>query len=98
RLGEVQFYFRAETDEEVQAFALIDRYSDPDPEFYEDSYRTLWSCQPGGGVHLSVIPAKWILAVVALVPHDLAPGASLRFLPGRYFLVEQPRQDVIRMG
>ncbi|KAK7012424.1 hypothetical protein R3P38DRAFT_2550257, partial [Favolaschia claudopus] len=78
--------------------ALVDCYSSPDAKFLEDSYGTVWSCSQGGGEYLSVSPAKSIRAVVALVPHDLAPGALLRSHPGKYFPLEQPGQDVIQMG
>jgi hypothetical protein len=84
----VLFYFRAEIEQEPNAFALVDLYSDPDEEFIRESYSTVWSCGQAGGEHLFVIPAKSILSIVAMIPHSLAPGAAERYRAGCYFLAE----------
>jgi hypothetical protein len=96
---EVHFYFRAKIQDEVQAFALADLYSQPDEEFLEESYHTVWSYGHGQGEHLAVVPVQNILAVVAMIPHSIAADADKRYRAPEttFFLVEKPGLDVIQL-
>ncbi|KAJ6493798.1 hypothetical protein DFH09DRAFT_826544, partial [Mycena vulgaris] len=88
-ITEVQFFFRAEVNGAPEAFALVDFYSDPWDVLLEESHQTVWSCGRELGAHLSVIPVKSILSVVAMIPHKIEEDDDLR-----YFLVEKPGLDV----
>lgn len=92
-ITEVQFFFRAEVNGAPEAFALVDFYSDPWDVLLEESHQTVWSCGRELGAHLSVIPVKSILSVVAMIPHKIEEDDDLR-----YFLVEKPGLDVISLA
>ncbi|KAJ6550772.1 hypothetical protein DFH09DRAFT_1086398 [Mycena vulgaris] len=92
-ITEVQFFFRAEVNGAPEAFALVDFYSDPWDVLLEESHQTVWSCGRKVGAHLSVIPVKSILSVVAMIPHKIEEDDDLR-----YFLVEKPGLDVISLA
>ena len=99
-LSEVQFFFRAEFQGTPYAFALVDVYSAPYLDFLEESFNTVWSCGHGRGQHLTVIPAKDILAVVAMVPHSIIPGAAEKYADpeNTFFLVEKPGLDLMQLA
>ncbi|KIJ46609.1 hypothetical protein M422DRAFT_59584 [Sphaerobolus stellatus SS14] len=73
------------------AHALIQLYSPPDTELYEDSYRVLYSVtQLSEDVGLCVIPIKIIKSVVAVIPqdyHKTEPG-------DRWFVWERMGLDI----
>jgi hypothetical protein len=64
---------------------MVSVYSPPDVKLLEDSHYTLWSCTYQGDSAVKVIDVKAIAAVIAMVPHQPFPDATV----GRFFVVEK---------
>ena len=90
----MHYYFRSLIRETETALTLVSLYSPPDRHLFEFSYRTLLSCKNAGDACLQVIDIKFILSVVAMVPHLPFPGDTSE----RYFVVEKPGLDVASLG
>jgi hypothetical protein len=92
--AEVLFYFQlyivAGGIHTNETFALVSKYSPPHAGILEESYHTLWSCTHGEIENMEVIPVKSIIAVVAMIPHNLTPNDPEQ----QYFLSEKPGLEV----
>jgi hypothetical protein len=93
--AEVLFYFQlsimmAGGIHTNETFALVSKYSPPHTGILEESYHTLWSCTHGEIENMEIIPVKSILAVVAMIPHNLTPNDPEQ----QYFLSEKPGLEV----
>ncbi|KAH7903077.1 hypothetical protein BJ138DRAFT_1138795 [Hygrophoropsis aurantiaca] len=91
--GEVYFYFQIQLNQELKTLALVSMYSPPDMAILKASSQTLYSCVHRGDGDLVLVEANTIESVVAMIPHKL-PGSA----EDRFFLVEKPGLDVVRMG
>ncbi|KAJ7090488.1 hypothetical protein C8R44DRAFT_648205 [Mycena epipterygia] len=89
-LNKVRMARNIDGDDEPEAFAVGDMYSQPDENLLQESYNTVWFSDHGMGEHLVVIPVKTILSVVAMVP------LTINGVDG-FFLVEKPGLDVISL-
>ena len=85
-IAEVEFYFRTR---DGQALSLGSLYSRPDQDLLRASYNTVWSCK--APQKLTVFKAKYILSVVAIVPHK--PDGRDAF-----YLIEKPGLDMISLA
>jgi hypothetical protein len=96
--AEVSFYFQLPIEENGESknktYALISRYSPPHAEILQKSHNTYWSCTHGRIENIEIVPAKTILSVVSIIPHKLFEDDSEQ----RYFVVEKPGLDVVRIG
>ena len=92
--AEVLFYFQlhivAGGINANETFALVSKYSPPHTEILEESYHTFWSCTHGEIENMEIIPVKSILAVVAMIPHNLTSNDPKQ----QYFLSEKPGLEV----
>jgi hypothetical protein len=70
---------------------LLSLYSPPDKALYQKSHETLWSCTYQGDASFTVIEAKRISSVVAMVP--LGDEDT-----GQYFVTEKLGLEVAYMG
>ena len=69
-----------------ETFALVSKYSPPHTGILEESYHTFWSSIHCKIENMEIIPVNSILAVVAMIPHNLTPNDPEQ----RYFLSEKP--------
>ncbi|KAF8074614.1 hypothetical protein FPV67DRAFT_1408292 [Lyophyllum atratum] len=83
--AEVLFFFNAEIGGTRHTLALVSRYGPRDETLFHESFFTVWSMAELGVEGLQVIPAKSILSVVSVQPHDhhVEDGDT------RYFVWEQ---------
>lgn len=64
-------------------------FSDADPDVLKNSYGTLHRCKYLGADGIQIIDAKWIMAVVGMVPFKYAQE-DRNYLEGKqYFAVEK---------
>ncbi|KAF8488463.1 hypothetical protein JB92DRAFT_2757315 [Gautieria morchelliformis] len=67
---EVQFYFPVQIAEKTQILAVVQLFSRMDPILYEESQCTVYSVTELDDTDgLRLVDAKWILSVVAVIPH-----------------------------
>jgi len=87
----MHFFFKAQLEDNgaSTALAMVSQYLPPDPILLKQSEGTLFSCTYSGA--LTVIHAVDIRQVVAMIPHNV--NGRLR-----YFMFEQPGQDVTNLG
>jgi hypothetical protein len=73
-----------------QTLALVKLYSRPDETLFQESHATVWSITELGVEALHIVPAKTILSVVSVQPHNhhVTPGDT------RYFIWEQMGLDM----
>lgn len=89
--GEVQYFFRADLDEQIHGLALISMYGPPDPELLDQSSGALWVAQYQGNENLKVINIKSILTCIAMVPFMDPPD-------NRFFVCEKMGLEVAYLG
>ena len=90
--AEVEFYFHAIINQELQHLALVSLLSCPDEDLFSESFHTVWSVTELGDEGLRVVNAKSILTVVAIIPHDhhVEEGGGDK----RFFIWEKIGNDV----
>ena len=88
--GEVQFFFQARIQNDVDTLAVVSTYSPPDPVLLHHSYNTVWACQYQGEENLQVIDVHSIISVVAMLP---LPARA-----GWYFVGEKLGLEVTGLG
>ncbi|KII89767.1 hypothetical protein PLICRDRAFT_564772 [Plicaturopsis crispa FD-325 SS-3] len=93
--AEVLFFFEFRVGQEERQLALVSMFTPPDAALLEASVNTLWSCRHQGDLGLRVIDTKYILSVVAMVPHRIALHGVTQ---DRFFVAEKPGLDVAHMG
>jgi hypothetical protein len=77
-----------------ETFALVSKYSPPHTGILEESCHTFWSSTHGKIENMEIIPVKSILAVVAMIPHNLTPNDPEQL----YFLSEKPGLEVAHLA
>ncbi|TFK84307.1 hypothetical protein K466DRAFT_577363 [Polyporus arcularius HHB13444] len=99
--AEVHYFFRMVVGNQVEPLAMIAHFSPPDPAILESTHYTVLACRP---LHtVEVIPAKRIVAVVAMIPlpvtdAEAAIPNSAALFRDRVFVVEKPGMDISAMA
>jgi len=66
-------------------------YSNPHPRLLHESSGALFSCRYLGDPSITIIPTSAIMQIVSMNPHDV-DGEQ------RFFMFEQPENDVTNLG
>jgi hypothetical protein len=74
-------------------FIMILMYSNPNQDFLQCSFQTVFTCHHHSDNSLQLIEVYAIQFVVAMVPHQF-PGINGTL----YYLIEHPGLDIIRIG
>jgi hypothetical protein len=64
-------------------------FTDADPDVFKESYGTLHLCKYPGVNSIWIIDAKWITAVVGMVPLKYTHGERNYLESKQYFVVEK---------
>ncbi|KAG6872236.1 hypothetical protein C0992_009746, partial [Termitomyces sp. T32_za158] len=77
-----------------EPWALVSVYSDPDPDIFAESYKTIWACQNKGSTGLQVIHASNILSLVSMQPMPVFPDEPKNL----WFVVEKSSLEEVQLG
>lgn len=92
----MQFFFQVilRHGEPPSTFALVSRFGPRNPDLWDKSFGTVWSCEYNGDNDLVVVDVKTILSVVAIVPHPDLEKDVPENCAGRFYIAEKLGLDV----
>lgn len=102
RFAEVRYFLEGAAHGQVFTLAMISLFSPPDADLLRETFGVLCVCKYLGDASRTVIDAKQIVSVVAMVPLPPTEAKLAQAHPDtlalRFFLIEKPGLEIAFLG